>query len=322
MDMIEPCSGWMLDRIARLDAHYPGAAGHYLRASVERRQVIAAYCATHEFNATTAMEMAEFLVASGHRAILARTFPTVPHGLRGALGRAGVQHQPPELYPLLYKLLASPPHAAIVSAIAQLSEVTVDLLKVVQALPAFLCTANMAIAAGSEKTARMLRKLVPLMVAAGADEVGLVAALRTVRDREGLERAIYRWSLKLDFPPGPIAQSSSYTPITNGAMLKQIGLKYRNCIRTYPADILSRSTAFGEFRHEDAAVLIEMHRESGIWVFNAAHGYRNRSSSRAIREAAEAFARRHGIFSRYSEPANDSGWEMLREIGQFRRFRL
>lgn len=322
MDMIESCSGWMLDRIARLDAHHAGTAGHFLRASAERRQVISAYCAAHEFNESTAADTARFLAAVGHRAILARTFPTVPQGLRGALGRAGAQHQPPELYPLLYKLLASPPHGAIVGAIAQLSEVTVDLLKVVQALPAFLCTANMAVAARSEKTARMLKKFVPLMVAAGADEVGLVAALRMVRDREGLERTIYRWILKLKFPAGPIAQSSSYTPITNGAMLKQIGLKYRNCIRTYPADILSRSTAFGEFRHEDAAVLIEMHRENGIWVFNAAHGFRNRSSKREIRDAAEAFCRRHGVLGRYAEPANDAGWEMLREIGQFRRFRF
>jgi hypothetical protein len=322
MDMIKNCSGWMLDRIARLDAHHPGVAGHFLRASAERRQVISAYCAAHEFNESTAADTARFLATAGHRAILARAFATVPSGLRGALRRAGVQQQPADLYPLLYKLLANPPHPAVAQTIGQLSEITTDMLKVVQALPEALCTANMVVAARDVKTACTLGKLIPLMVRAGADRDGLVGAVRRVTDRPDLEKVLHRWSLKLTFPSGPIAQSSCYTPIANGMMLKKVGLKYRNCIRTYPADILDRATSFGEFRHNESEVLIEMHRENGIWMFHSAHGYRNRSLNREVREAAEAFCRRHGVLGRYAAPANDTGWSMLRDIAHFRRFRF
>jgi hypothetical protein len=218
--------------------------------------------------------------------------------------------------------LAHPPHPEVARAIGQIAEISVDLLKVVRALPEELCTANVAIAAGDQKTAHTLRKLVPLMVSAGAARDGLIGALRAVTDRSDLEKVLYRWSLKLHFPAGPIPESSCYTPISSGALLKKIGLKYRNCIRTYPADILSRATSFGEFRHGDSEVLIEMHRERGMWLFHAVHGFRNRISHREVRDAAEAFARRHGVLGRFTEPANDTGWEMLRDIGHFRRFRF
>lgn len=322
MDPIETCSTWMLDRIARLDLHHAGTAGHFLRASAERRQVIAAFCAVNEFNEGTAAETAKFLVTARHNVILDHAFATVPSGLRGALRRVGAQNQPPELYALVYKLLANPPHPAVAGTIGQLPVITVDALKVVRALPEALCTASVAVAAGDLKTARTLRKLVPLMVSAGADGDALMGALRRVTDRPDLEKVLYRWSLKLAFPCGPIAQSSCYTPISNGALLKKIGLKYRNCIRTYPADILDRKTAFGELRHDGHEVLIEMHRENGIWIFHSAHGYRNRSLRREVRDAAEAFCRRHGVLGRYSEPANDTGWSMLRNIAHFRRFRF
>ena len=67
---IAPISGWALHYIIALDAHWPGVAGGYFRASDERRQVIAALLATKSWPMveSDAAALAEFIARASHRA--------------------------------------------------------------------------------------------------------------------------------------------------------------------------------------------------------------------------------------------------------------
>jgi hypothetical protein len=90
INTIAPLTGWALDSVAELDRHAPGFAGSYLRASDERRQVIAAYLAVAPIpfdDGHRARLSADFLGGADHRAILRAGFGSVPVGLRGALAR-------------------------------------------------------------------------------------------------------------------------------------------------------------------------------------------------------------------------------------------
>ena len=145
MHDISPISGWSLDYIVALDAHRPGTAGAFLRASAERRQVVAALISTKPVPAdpSDAIELATLMIAGGHRELLSAAFGTVPTGMRGALARTGSQPQPRSFYRTLQHLLSEPSKVHVASAIQQLDTLDLMRLRIAQTLPEDICTATL-----------------------------------------------------------------------------------------------------------------------------------------------------------------------------------
>jgi hypothetical protein len=188
LNTITPLSGWMLDLGVELDAHYPGFVGAYFRASNERRQVIAAFCASAKHSITSPSEVAAFLARSSHRTILKEAFGEVPHGMRGALARAGGQPHDGRFYSTLHRLLTEPRHARVVSAISQMPLLDFPRLRILNMLPEEVCTPGVVAALQDVETAKDAVKLIELLVANGVDRGALGQAISAVVDRQQLMR--------------------------------------------------------------------------------------------------------------------------------------
>ena len=106
--MIQLTAPWALKLILDLDRHHPGFCGFVLRASGERRQVIAAYLAAKPPSECEPVEVGRFLMEADHRTILAAAYGEYVSGSRGALRRVGDIIAEERLYTLLHQLLADP----------------------------------------------------------------------------------------------------------------------------------------------------------------------------------------------------------------------
>ncbi len=313
MTSIAPLSGWMLDRVVLLlDGARPGFAGHYLRSSYERRQVVAAFLAVTELDAETSGEAAEFLMAADHRSILHLAFGHVPPGFRAALGRSGPQPHDKEYYRQLFDLLSTGARH-VIAAILQCPALNPERLNILTNCPADLCDTRILSKLKDRKHAADVALSVGLLHRRGVDRVKIVEALRRT---DKVNETIKRWSMLMTFPPGPIPASDGYRPIRSGIELTAIARKYRNCSRGFFASLMSGSHAFGEYHHEGQEVLLSFDRIQGVWITDGVYSYRNLSVHVALSRAAFAFAARHGVPDR--KPDNsDKAVSALRRLARY-----
>lgn len=311
MQSIDTLPGWLLTRIVALDVFRPGTAGCILRASVERRHVIAAF-----LSATDAIhdseEVAHFLVERGHDAILQRAYKYVPVGLRASLGRCGPKVHEPKFYSRLLAMLCDGPAHAI-SVIRQVDQLTPDLLDIIASLPADLCDVRIVQKLTREQASDVMLA-VDLLDRRGVDRCAVIEALR--RSNKVAE-TIKRWSFRMSFPRGPIAQCTVYQPITNGLELLAASKAYRNCSRRYFTTLLEGGHAFGEFQHDGRRCLISFDKSQGYWLAEGVYVYRNNEVSTNLSEAAYAFAARNGVLTRRMVDRGDRAMDALRRLSRF-----
>ena len=313
MQNIAPLSGWMLDQIVRLDELKAGFAGYMLRASAERRQVVAAFLATVELDDDAAVEAAEFLSEGGHRAILHLAYDAVPAGFRSALRKSGPQPFDPEFYPRLFRVLTGD-RMHIINAIMQSSKMSPERLTIIENLPSDLCDIRIIDKIQDVAHATDLTLAIELLQRRKLCRSAIVEALR----RSGkINETIKRWSLRMPFPPGPIPSCIGYTPITDGAQLHAIALKYRNCVRGYLTAAMSGDHAFGELRVGDQDVLISYDRANGMWIAEGVYSRSNLTVHVEVSRAAFNFAGRHGIPDRQTGNRTDAAVEALRRMSRF-----
>ena len=323
MQTISPVAGWSLDYITALDLHWPGAAGTFLRASAERRQVVAALLSTKSIPSqlTEAEKLAEFISRANHKAILKAAYGTIPPGIRGALARSGSQPHPRAFYRYLFQMLSTSSRKSVVAVIKQLESIDLMRLRVAQRLAEDICTARLVAIIGSVGLASDVDKLVNLMTSSGIDRAGLAQALKCVSSADELSELWWRWSLKLAFPLHPAPASERYIPITNGVELRQLALKYRNCARRYLAQSLEGQSAFAEFLDSGKRCVIHLSREADGWVFEGAFAKDNGLVAPELRSAAIAYLADHDIRTR-PKPSRGSvsEWEVLRRLSQTHMF--
>lgn len=309
MRSIAPITGWMLDRVVALDEVTAGFAGYVFRASAERRQVIAAFLSV---TGDTDDQVANFLIRADHRSILHRMFSGVPLGLRAALGRSGPQPHERSYYQKLFDLLSDGPHH-VIEAIWQSAKLDPDRLAIIADCPADLCDSRILTKIKDRKHATDVALSVDLLVRRGIDRLALIDALRR---SDTINDAIKRWSMRMSFPPGPIPAADGYRPVRSGDELANVARKYRNCSRGYFSSAMAGGHAFGEFRHEDAEVLISFDRTDGMWIVDGVYGFRNLAVNAHISRAAYAFAARYGVPDRRPD-RSDKAVEALRRLGRF-----
>lgn len=312
MKSIAPFSGWMLDRIALLDEATPGFAGHYLRASDERRQVIAAFLSATELDDGALNEAADFVMEADHRSILIRAFGSVPTGLRSALGRSGPQPHEPTYYRQIVTLLSGG-NRRVIEAIWRSTVMNPDRVATITACPTDLCDSRILNKIKDRKHAADVVLSIDLLGRRGVDRASVVEALRR---SDSINDTIKRWSLRMAFPTGPIPAADGYRPIRNGIELSEIARKYRNCSRGYFSSATSGGHAFGEFCHEGAEVLISFDKTDGMWIVDGVYTYRNFDVDAGISRAAFAFAARYGIPDRRPD-RGDKAVEALRRLARY-----
>ena len=325
LNIIAPLTGWALDSVAELDRHAPGFAGAYLRASDERRQVIAAYLAVAPIpfdDGHRARLSADFLGGADHRAILRAGFGSVPTGLRGALARSGPQPFDRRYYERLFKLLKRPPHRSIISTINQLPMLDHDRLRIAQRLPAQVCCANVVSVITSVREARDVAALIDLLIANGADADALFAAIRSVESARALAGVWQRWSRRMTFGDHPVPASTAYLPIVGAHDLRRLGLRFNNCAERYIVGCLDGLDAFAEFKSNGKAIVVHLRRKQKEWVVEGMFGKHNACPPPDVRSEAIDYLAQHGVSEKPLRETISGPWEVLNRLAHPLRFEL
>lgn len=325
INTIAPLNGWALDSVAELDRHAPGFAGAYLRASDERRQVIAAYLAVAPISfddGHRARLSADFLGGADHRAILRAAFGSVPVGLRGALARSGPQPFDRRYYERLFKLLSRPPHREIVRTINQLPMLDHDRLRIAQRLPAQVCCANVVLVITSVRQARDVAALIDLLIINGADADALCAAIRSVESARALAGVWQRWSRRMTFGDHPVPASANYLPILCANDLRRLALRFNNCAERYLVGCLDGFDAFAEFKSSGKPIVVHLRRKQKEWVIEGMFGAHNACPPSALRAEVVEYLSQHGVGEKPPRETPSGQWEVLNRLAHPLRFDL
>lgn len=314
--------GWALDTVVELDCHLAGFAGSYLRSSDERRQVVAAYMAVKLIGggAAATRDIAGFLTRADHRTILQSAFGDVPRGLRGALRRSGSQPHEIGFYAALNELLSSPPHAGIGRSIAVLTEINPLKLSVARKLPAEVCVANVIDAVKSVKAADDTAKVIELLIANGVDRAALIGAVRSVGSSRGLSELWRRWTRRTVFDRHPVPASPDYAPVRNAGELRRLARRYRNCAEHYIPSVLDGFDHFAQFDSGGQACVVHVKRRGGVWYLEDLFGKHNARPHPALRAAATAYLREHGVSPWPSTKAETGEWAVLHRLSSSGRY--
>ncbi|MEG3153480.1 hypothetical protein [Sphingomonas sp. RB1R13] len=312
---ISPAEGWCLNFVVELDIHAPGTAGAFLRASNERRQVVAAYLSTRmgSTEPSESGELADLITRADHRALLRAAYGEPPAGLRTALARSGPRPHRKQFYWSLRRLLASPEDKQFAATIRQLDELDPSRLLIVETLPPAICTPNLVKLVRSPTVAADVAKLVELLIGNGINENALYHALHRVTTADQLSALWNRWSLKSVFPAHPIPSSKCYTPVTSGMELRGVSLRYRNCVKQYLAQALNSESAFAEFTAAGTCV-VHIKQHEGQWSVEGVHAKENGPVAPQLYSAALDYLAGHGIRPRPRHFEAIGPWNVLRRL--------
>ncbi|KFL47910.1 hypothetical protein IL54_3337 [Sphingobium sp. ba1] len=310
MGSIEPLSGWLLDRVVMLDEAKPGFAGFMLRASAERRQVVAAFLSVVDTSDDMVEEAAHFLMGCRHQSILHMAYEYVPDGFRGALARCGANVQDRHFYTRLWALLTrGPQHVA--TAIRHTAKLNAERLAIITGLPADLSDHRISAKIKDKAQADDIVLAVDLLVRRGLDRAAIVEALR---QSTKLADTIRRWGYRMPFPRGPIAAMANYRPVTTGVELAALSKRYRNCSRRYFDTLMAGEHAFGEFTRGDSSVVLSFDRSQGFWLIAGVYAHSNGAVPANVSVAAYQFAAAHGVLDRKVRDRSDKSLEALRRL--------
>lgn len=302
----------MLDTIVAHDEYHPGLAAHYLRASDERRQVIAAFFAVACNGNAASNDFATFLARASHQNILRRAFEFVPTGFRRALSKSGSQPHDPSYYTGLYDALALGLRH-VVTAIMHMTRLNPERLEIVKALPADLCDCRIIERVRDTQHARDLVTVVDLYEERAARRKSLIDAL--VASRGSLDAVVRRWCRQIEYGQHPIAECSAYLPVSNGLALHEVARRYQNCSRNYTVQALTGQSAFGEYIAEDGRrVLLCFDRSEGHWTVDGVYARRNRPVPDDLGAQAREFIRTHDIPDRWE--TNHPNDDVARALGR------
>lgn len=315
MTAITPITGWTLDVIVAYDEVCPGLAGHYLRASDERRQVIAAFLSNIDPDRDCQNAIGEYLSRADHRSILTRAFRHIPEGFRRALAKSGPQPHDAAYYRDLYDAL-SHGLSHVVTAIMRVTRLNVERLEIIKTLPSDLCDSRIIERVKDVEQAHDLIAVLDLFEERAGNRKRLVGAL--LASRGPLETVIRRWCRRIEYLDHPIAECVGYLPIRDGVALHEAARRYQNCSRNYSVAGLTGENAFGEFIALDGRrALLCFDKSEGAWTLEGVYARRNREVPADLAAQAREFVRDHGIRDRWnSSGSGDDIGRALRRLIQ------
>jgi hypothetical protein len=319
MTSIKPFYGWVLERCVEIDNYHPGFAGHILRATVERRHVIAAYLSVPKpmWRADSDTELGEFLSRASHPEILKAAFGSAPKGFRAALGRGGSQPYPPRHYRYLHSLMSSRSRPTVQRILPRLLRVNPTRLRIIRILPHDLHFAPLVMALRSPNAARDLTDLVALLAEAGADRSVMVKSLATVTDMEGVRKFAKRWAFRIALPDHPVPAIDGYRPIVETADLLKMSIQFRNCARNYLANSLEGRSAFAVVSNGEVESVVHLVRQKDHWCIDDFYARENMPPDRSLVERWTKFLASHNITARQFRRDSTHRWGSLRRIAGY-----
>lgn len=322
MQDIQPVTGWALNYIVALDVYAPGTAGEFLRASAERRQVIAALLSTKRLphDRHDASKLAEFIGRADHRSILVEAFGSVPDGLRGALARSGSQPHRYGYYRPLFDVLSR--GGVVARTIRQLPAIDDDRLLIAKRLPEDICTVSLVQIVAGSKMASDISSLVSLLTSNGIDRLALAQALKRIDSPDQLAELWQRWSLKCEFPAQPVQRSEAYRPVSSGEELRDIALRYRNCALRYLHEALAGEVAFGEFLDRDIGVVVHLRLHHETWVVEGVFGKENGFVPATTKSAVTEFLAAQSAVTVTRDARGSNPWQVLHRLTRQHTFRV
>jgi hypothetical protein len=311
-------SGWVLDHVADLDAHSPGFAGIFLRASSERRQVVSAFLAakSHSLEVRRDRSLAQYLSLAGHTELLRSAFGAVPRGLRGALRRSGPQPHPRGYYLRLFQVFSCREHRRLASVVGQLPQLDMLRLRIAQQLPEVIRKPKLVMMVDTIPMASDVREMVRLLQVNGMDIESLAGAIDTLPDAARLPALWHRWCEKVPFSSTPIGVSDRYKPVQTGAELRQLAQKYRNCARRFLGQALDGHSAFAEFLGPEGGAVVHLEKFSDAWSLEGLYGRDNMLVSGELQAAAVRYLSERGIRTSERREALDGEWAVLRRLSR------
>jgi hypothetical protein len=308
--------GWLLTAAVDLDLQCPGVAGHILRASDERRQVIAAVL-SRIAPANYDHALGQSIQTDSHEELIHLAFGSVPHGYRRALGRVGVHIQPPRFYFYLWAIFSSSNRVEMARVVMRLKRVTWPRMRILRALPRDLRHPELVDAISDPQQARDLGLVVDILAKNGADRAEMSLVLNAVRTQEAISNFARRWSIKLTFPPHPVPASDFYIPVETGEQLQRSARRFRNCSRSHLARVLEGRSSFAELHIPQGAAVVHLIKNGDNWLLEDTYGPSNDKPADGVEEAAEKYLLKFGI-GRSKPVIVDSPWAALRRLtGRF-----
>jgi hypothetical protein len=305
--------GWALSAVARIDVEVPGFAGHFLRAGAERRQAIAA--ALSRMSDVEAAQAAKSFLTAKTREIIISAFGACPHGLLGALAKAGHQPHSAAFYHKLYRIFDAPrrrPNAA--RCIQQLRTISEAKLGSITKLPEVLRLPTLVESLPTAEDASGFVWLWRRLLQAGTSERELLHSLRQASRVGSLDGFAETWASRIDFPACPIPRSERFRPLANGREVKREALRFRNCAAEMLPSLLDGRRHLGIFTCTDAVeVIVEMRRtDNGVFIDDV-HGFQNGTVATTHRREVLRFGTAHGVASRFATAR--SPWAVLHRLG-------
>lgn len=309
---------WALEQIIDIDRYTP-FCGAFFRASGERRQIIAAYLSAQPPSQEEMAQVGKFLLEADHRSILAAAHGEYLQGSRGALRRAGETVVEERFYSLLHQTLAKPPHKNAVRAIARLPRLSLSHLLAIRLLPEAICYAEVIKFVDgpmSSHESNDAKTAFELLISSGVDGMALALALRQARSPREFSKVWETFLLKVSAPKHPVEANEWYRPVTSGADLHRMAVKYRNCSRRYTVDILDPTAghAFAEVRDGHSGAMVHLRKEGPNWHLDGLYGSRNARPGRSLYRTTEDYLAAQGVKITRQQKRGNSDWDALRRL--------
>ena len=300
----------MIKQVAEADICRPGFAGHFLRASHERRQVISLYMACRGCDDLD-VDRVDLLIEGSHDAILRLAVEDVPQGLRGALGRAARKYHPREFYVGLIDVLRTE-DVKERRTFSHLSGIDLDLLKRWKLAPPELRLAQFLCLFEDVDALTACLTAIETLVKAGISKADAIDRLSQVRSKNSLSTTFNKLLQNLKFRGFPLAGNPFITPVRTVGELRCIARFFRNCSASFVYDGLEGRSLFYVLQGEQPVGLVHLEKERGEWIVSDIVGRSNRPLPPSIMMGALEYFEGGGI--QRSVNCRSSKWDAVRRF--------
>jgi hypothetical protein len=302
---------WAIDRLLRLDASNVGFLGAYLLVGTTRQRVIEAVLAvvsldqpesfletlsvSPENPACRVAAVARALRKVRSKPLLAAAYGEAPDGFLPAIARSTFRR--PHSYRRLHRMLSQRHERPKARALAY-CDLKDELLDFADALPAPLIRPSFLNSVQNMHEARLIEASYN-----GLQQLNPTATesdFRGIENAHAFRKAVMRALTGIEFaaPPAP-GEPGVMEPVSNGADLKRLSHKFRNCLENtaFALEILSRRLFIYEFIGEPGAI-VSVRRLNGLphaWLVSSIDGLENQHVHEDTREIIRQWFERNGV---------------------------
>ncbi|MFZ1743674.1 MAG: hypothetical protein WAT93_12520 [Pontixanthobacter sp.] len=310
---IDESRNWAINTIAEMDIRHAGLAGHFLRSSHERKQVITAYLAHVCIEAISDQSITALSYAT-HDEILRLALGNVPSGLRGALSRSLPKSHPKTYYRLLVAILRAVSESER-QALSHQQNLDLDFLERWSLVPSELREPSFLSIFKDTTELEELLFAVEVLEKAGLCRATIISRISNVSSVKNLSVAVRALLAMLEFPKPPLSGNATICAVSNVAELNTFARKLRNCSASLIFDVLDGRAYFYVIHPESPEAMVHLEFEDGKWIINDIVGKVNRPVSREVGQTVFDYFESQGVHRSVS--CRPSSWDAVRHFCRF-----